>query len=383
MPVASPTRSPLTTTRLSRRDLLRPSSTRTGVAPVPTPLPGTWLRVHRSAMACRFEVTLASEDQRHVGRAHEALAEADRLETAWTLFRETSVLSDVNRRAADEPVAVDAELFALLDRCRTLHADVDGAFDITSTPLSRCWGFLARAGRLPAPEEIARARAAVGMEKVTLDAAAQTVAFTQPGVSLNLGAVGKGYAVGAIAAALRNAGVRHALVSAGASSIVALGGRAGGWAIDVCSRQVPGAPLARLRLRDAAMATSGAGEQFIEIEGRRYGHLIDPRTGWPASGVLSVTVVTSNGADADALATAFFIGGVDLARRHCERHPNTLALVTVDEASGEATQQPRGFSRGVSPRTTMIGSYAGAHVAVVAAPGDPEAEAPGLLREVL
>jgi thiamine biosynthesis lipoprotein len=340
MSVASPTRSD-TRQRLSRRDLLRPRSTGTGLSPVPP----SWIRVHRAAMACRFEVTLAGEDQRHVGRAHAALAEADRIEATWSVFRDSSTLSDLNRRAADEPVSVDAELFALLARGDVLHRALEGAFDISTTPLIRCWRSCTHEGRLPSVEEIARARAIVGMDQVTLDAETRTVRFARPGVSLNLGAIGKGYAVGAIAARLRRAGVRHALVSAGASSIVAVGGRGAGWTIDVCSRQAPGAPLARLRLRDGAMATSGAGEQFVEIDGRRYGHVIDPRTGWPASGLLSVTVITADAADADALATAFFVGGVDLARRYCERHPETLVLLSPDPAE-----------------TLVLGRYPGARI---------------------
>jgi thiamine biosynthesis lipoprotein len=331
MSVASPIRSQARQ-RLSRRDLLRSPARGTATTPVPVSVPGTWIRVHRAAMACRFEVTLAGEDQRHLGRAHEALGEADRIEAAWSVFRETSALSDLNRRAADEPVGVDAELFTLLARCAGLHRALEGAFDISTTPLIRCWRSCTREGRLPSVEEIAHARAAVGLEQVTLDAEARAVRFARPGVSLNLGAIGKGYAVGAIAAQLRGAGVRHALVSAGASSIVAVGGRGGGWTIDVRSRQAPDAPLARLRLRDGAMATSGAAEQFVEIDGRRYGHVIDPRTGWPASGLLSVTVITADAADADALATAFFVGGVDLARRYCERDPDTLVLLTPDPA---------------------------------------------------
>jgi thiamine biosynthesis lipoprotein len=297
-------------------------------------------------MACRFEVTLAGEDARHAGAAHAALAEAGRLEDTWTVFRETSLVSDLNRRAADGPVAVDAELFALLARCRDLHAEVEGAFDITSTPLSRCWGFLARDGRVPSAEEIAVARARVGMDAVELDAQRRTVRFRRPGLSLNLGAIGKGAAVDAIAAQLRRAHVRHALVSAGASSIVAVGGRGRGWAVDLCSRS-PQARIARVWLRNVSLSTSGAGEQFIEAGGRRYGHLIDPRTGQPADGLRSVTVITADGAAADALSTAFFIGGAELARRYCDAHPGVLALVTPE---------------GDQAHTELIGACVGAQI---------------------
>jgi thiamine biosynthesis lipoprotein len=313
-----------------------------------------WIRIFRRAMACRFEITLSGEDARHITVARDALDEADRLEAALTVFRESSDLMRLNRRAADGPVAVGRELFALLDRCRTLHTETDAAFDVTSTPLSRCWGFIAREGRVPAPEAIDAARALVGMSRhVSFDSENQTIAFTRSGVELNLGSIGKGYAVQSIGALLRANGVRHALVSAGASSIRAIGGRGLGWCIDLHSRQSladgsPRLPLARLLLRNGAIGTSGTGEQFIEVEGKRYGHLIDPRTGWPAtSGLLSVSVITRDAATADALATAFFVGGVELADRYCARHPETLALLTPDDRSR---------------RPLLFGRYSGAHL---------------------
>jgi thiamine biosynthesis lipoprotein len=152
-------------------------------------------------MACRFEITLAGEDARHVPAARDALREADRLEASLSVFRDTSDLTRINRHAPLGPVGVDPELFALLARCRELHADTGGAFDITSTPLSRCWGFLMRQGRLPSDADIAAARACVGMDAVHLsDVAAaesreRTVRFTRPSIELNLGSIGKGHAV--------------------------------------------------------------------------------------------------------------------------------------------------------------------------------------------
>jgi thiamine biosynthesis lipoprotein len=168
----------------------------------------------------------------------------------------------------------------------------------------------------------------------------RTVHFTRPSMELNLGSIGKGYAVQRMADYLSARGVRHALVSAGASSIVALGGRGWGWSIDLCARNAgspelgsQSAPLARLHLRNGALGTSGAGEQFVEIDGRRYGHVLDPRTGWPASGVRSASVVARDGATADALATAFLVGGPELAHAYCAVHQDTLALITVEGAS--------------------------------------------------
>jgi FAD:protein FMN transferase len=345
--------------RLRRRDLLTlgvrppgitppahdPSAAAAGTLAPAAPLReddgGHWIRIYRAAMACRFEITLAGEDARHVPAARDALREADRLEATLSVFRDTSDLTHINRHAADAPVEVDTELFALLTRCRELHAETGGAFDITSTPLSRCWGFLMRQGRLPSPADIDAARARVGMDLITLtESRERTVYFARPSIELNLGSIGKGYAVQCMADYLSARGVRHALVSAGASSIVALGGRGWGWSIDLCARDA-GSPesgvqrtrLARLHLRNGALGTSGAGEQFVEIDGRRYGHVLDPRTGWPASGVRSASVVARDGATADALATAFLVGGPALAREYCAAHPDTLAIITAEGAS--------------------------------------------------
>jgi thiamine biosynthesis lipoprotein len=314
---------------LARRSFL--SSFRTRSSETAEATADYWIRVHRRAMACRFEIALSGEDARHVPAAREALDDVDLVEAALTVFRGTSALVEVNRRAAHGPVAVNAELFDLLALCRELHAATEGAFDITATPLSRCWGFLKREGRLPSSDEIAAARADVGMAHVELDAERRTVRFARPGLELNLGAIGKGYALDRVAARLGARGVAHALVSAGGSSVRALGGRPGDWAVDVASPLAAGGRLGALRLRDAALGTSGAGYQHVEIEGRRYGHVLDPRTGWPAEGVLSVTVVADCAAYADALSTAFLVGGPDLAARYCAGHPATLAVMTLDD----------------------------------------------------
>lgn len=282
-------------------------------------------------MACRFEVLLSGEDRRHTAAAHAALAEADRLDAAWSIFRDTSAVSAINRDAARTPVTVADELFALLSRAADLWAETSGAFDVTSTPLSRCWGFLARAGRVPDAAAIDAARTVVGMDRVVLEPEARTVAFRVPGVEINLGAIGKGAAVDAVAARLARGGVRHALVSAAGSSVRAVGGREGGFVVDLTSPLVDRPRLARLRLRDGALGTSGAGIQQVLQDGRRYGHVIDPRTGWPASGVLSASVVAPDAATADAVSTAMLIGGPALADAWCATHPDTLVILTTDD----------------------------------------------------
>jgi FAD:protein FMN transferase len=300
-------------------------------------------------MACQFEITLDSADAGFVPAAQAALNQIDQIESHLTVFRQTSAIVDINRRAAKEAVSVDPALFDLLRRCQRLSRATGGAFDITSTALSRCWGFLRREGRVPSQDAIDAARRAVGMDHVELDAVDSTVRFRENGVELNLGAVGKGYALDRVAVTLRDAGTRHALMSAGRSSLLAIGGRGRGWSIDLIAIACDRA-LARVWLRDAALGTSGSGEQFVMADDRRYGHVLDPRTGWPAQGVLSATVVCVSAADADALSTAFLVGGPELAQRYCDEHADVLALITPDDSSG---------------RTFKIGSHRGAEVTEV------------------
>lgn len=314
---------------LSRRELL--SGGRRATAEE-----GHWVRVHRRAMACRFEVTLSDEDARHVEAARAALDEADRVEAVLTVFRDSSEVAAVNREAAAGPVVAGDMLFSLLERCRAIHAATGGAFDPTSGPLTRCWGFLVRQGRIPRAEEIADAMASVGFDKVRLDAAARSVGFAAPGVALNFGGIGKGLALDRMAAVLRARGVPRALVSAGGSSAIAIGG-GDGFVVDLTSLRARDR-LGRLYLGEAALGTSGAGEQYFEAEGRRYGHVIDPRTGWPCEGVLSASVVAPEATLADALSTAFLVGGPELAGRYCATHPDTLAILTLDAGPGQRLQ---------------------------------------------
>jgi thiamine biosynthesis lipoprotein len=336
----SSTAVPSSAAPLSRRDLLTASLTS-------TPCPADYLiRVHRPIMACRFEVVLPGERADEVPAARAALDCADRLEALMSVFRESSGLSTINRSAARGPVPVHPDLVDVLLIAQHLHRESGGAFDVTSTPLSRCWGFLRRSGRLPADDEIDAARASVGMTDVLIDRDSKTVTFARDGIEVNLGAIGKGFALDRMGDVLRHAGVGAALLSAGRSSVLAIDGYRKRWKVEVCST-VQHERLAIIHLSSGALGTSGSGEQFVECNGVRYGHVIDPRTGWPASGVLSATVVCAHAAVADALSTAFLIGGVELARHYCGEHPDVLAIVTPDE-------HPR--------RPVVIGSYSDAVV---------------------
>ena len=313
---------------LKRRDFLK-------VVPAsPATSEGYWLHVHRTAMACRFEVTLPMEEQAGVEAATTALEEVARLEQQLTIFRETSEVSFINRNAATRPVRIAASLFALLQTCQELQQETAGAFDITAGTLSQCWGFVRRQGRLPEAHEIENALSYVGGDKLKLESEAHTIQFKRSGMAINLGSIGKGYALDRVATKMRQR-AQNALLSAGSSSLRAIGagGRhQRGWVIGVRHPRHADKRLAILRLRDAAMATSGSEEQYFVCDGKRYGHIIDPRTGWPADAVAGVTVIAPSAAQADALATAFYVGGRALAESYCATHPNVLALLLERDA---------------------------------------------------
>lgn len=329
----------------NRRDFLKLAPSR------PAAPEGYWIHVNRAAMACRFEVTLPIWDQSGVLVARDALDEVDELEQQLTVFRESSEVSRINRNAASGSVQVEASLFALLLACQELYRRTEGGFDITSGPLSHCWGFVKRQGRIPECAEIEKARSFVGSDKLLLDQEFHTIRFARPGVEINLGSIGKGYALDRITNMIRDR-VQTALLSAGSSSISAVGtGDRGheGWIVGVRYPKFKNRRMAVLRIRDCAMSTSGSDEQFFEHNGKRYGHIIDPRSGLPAEGVTGVTVIAQSAAVADALATAFYVGGPELAERYCSNHPDTLVLMLES-----GSQHPVVFGGNNKCEVTMI-----------------------------
>ena len=325
--------------------------------------------VSRDAMACTFEIALnAGEYPGGTDAAVEALDLVDRLEDQLTVYRDTSEVSQLNRRAAGEPVVVEASLFDLLVQAKRLSQQTGGAIDVTSGPLTKLWGFYRRQGEMPTPAEINEALSRVGSQWLELDAAAQSVRFARAGMELNLGAIGKGYALDRAADHLVTQGVGDFLIHGGASSVLARGSRstaspqsqaqrpqsaddgpamldaelaAPGWRVALKHPLKPDQRLAEFSLVNQALGTSGSGTQFFHYQGKRYGHILDPRSGWPADQVLAATVVAPTAALADALSTAFYVGGLQLAEAYCRAHAEIAALlVTPGDRSGSIELHP-------------------------------------------
>ncbi|MFO0190384.1 MAG: FAD:protein FMN transferase [Planctomycetia bacterium] len=296
--------------------------------------------VGRDAMACRFEVVFnAGQVAAATELGIDALDLVDEIENRITVYRDTSELSRLNATAAAGWQPVAADLFTLLEHARALYAKTGGGFDCASGALTRAWGFLRRQGRTPAPEELARAREASGMRWVELDSEQRMIRFTRPGVELNLGAIGTGWALDRAIARLIAAGVPSVLVHGGQSSVRAVGvqgprlpGRRG-WKVGVRHPLRPAVRLATITLEDQALGTSGSGTQFFIDRGKRLGHILDPRTGLPAEGVLSATVLAPCAADADALSTALYVLGAAALPQIAPAGGPVAALLVVPGAS--------------------------------------------------
>jgi thiamine biosynthesis lipoprotein len=297
------------------------------------------VRAARRAMATTFEVLLPFGAPKALEATEAALDEIDRLEDQLTVYRDHSEVSRLNRLAPTEPVPVEENLFGLLDLAARITAETEGAFDITTGPLIKAWGFYRRSQRLPSGHERAEVLARVGMKHVVLDAGNRTVTYSRPGVEINLGSIGKGYALDRVAELLRRDwNLSSALLHGGHSSVYAMGSTPDttrGWGVGIRHPWDPERRLAVVRLCDQALGTSAATFQHLEYAGRKLGHILDPRIGWPAEGMASASVVAPTAAAADALATAFYILGLEKARAYCDAHPDIGALLLPD---GEAAQ---------------------------------------------
>jgi thiamine biosynthesis lipoprotein len=293
------------------------------------------------AMATEFELLVYGDRETYLQSVTEAVfAEISRLEAQLSFYAPGSDISDLNRRAAHGPVVVEPRLFHLLQRAQALSEATGGAFDPTVAPLMRCWGFVGASGSMPTAEAIEAARERVGMHHIHLDNAAFTVEFDREGVQLDLGAIGKGYSVECAVELLREFEIEAALLHGGASTVYALGWPpdAEAWTVAVQRPfdPMPGRYLTQFRLRDESLSVSAPHGKWFASEGRRYGHVIDPRTGYPAGNALLAALVTPSATDGDALSTALLTLGPDGLALLGRLLPGCRALVATAPRSDPA-----------------------------------------------
>ncbi|MBL8892565.1 MAG: FAD:protein FMN transferase [Planctomycetaceae bacterium] len=331
--------------------------------PLPTPLftglaaaewrpNGFYSHFAAAAMACEWEVFLNyGQYAEGAERAAQALENLEYWESLLSVFRVDSEISQVNRFACEQPVTVSETTFEVLSAAENLWHLTDGAFDVTSGSLSECWGFLRREGRMPSEHELAVALESVGMDKVILRSDDRSVRLLHPGTKINLGGIGKGWTLDRLAAILCVGGIYDFTFHGGQSSVLAMGsdGRyqtnptqpavdaRAGWPIGVSHPIYPDRKLGEIDLRNRALGTSGSARQFFHYRGKRLSHVLDPRTGRPAEGVWSATVVAPTAAQADALGTACFVLGLDGCQRLVEHCPDLGILLVVPDGMKHQT----------------------------------------------
>ena len=252
-------------------------------------------------MGCPCELRFDADSKEAFSRAIEpCLREIRRFETKYSRYLPDSVTSAINRAAGASAVPIDAETAAILDYAAVCHEQSDGLFDITSGVFRRVWH--PRRTTLPSQQELDACAAKVGWDKVRYSD--RRVYLPLPEMELDFGGVVKEYAADAAAVVARNAGIHHGLVNLG-GDIRIVGPQADGraWPIGIVHPLRTDAAIATLSLAEGAVTTSGGYERFVEIEGRRYSHLVDPRTGWPVDGLPSVSVVASQAIVAGSIAT--------------------------------------------------------------------------------
>jgi len=254
--------------------------------------------------------------------ADEAFEEVHRLDNLLSNYIPTSEVSRLNQTAANGPVKVPRELFMLLERCRDDNRRSNGTFDITVGPLMKVWGFYRDSGHLASRAAVQKAMQSVGWQNVVLDPGSLSIRFIRPGVNLDFGGVGKGYAVDQMVRVLRRQGVRSALVSAGSSSIYGIGvppDSPRGWRIQIRDPRNEEDTAGQVYLKNDSISTSGGYEKFFWADGRMYSHIMDPRTGFPSQGVLSVSVVAPATIDSEIWAKPYYILGRNWTLRHKQK----------------------------------------------------------------
>jgi thiamine biosynthesis lipoprotein len=316
-------------------------------------LAGGWLTLHCAAaaagwvgdamdlMGTRVSVELWADDEAR-GRelVAEVMEEYKRIDREMSTYKPDSEISFVNDHAAEKPIKIGAELFSMIDRSLQLSAASHGAFDITYDSVGYLYDF--RAHKRPTDEQIAEHLEAVDYRHVVLDRAAGTVRFTRSGVRINLGGIAKGYTVQHAADMLRAKGVEHALLNAGGDTRVIGDRRGQPWVVGIRHPRLENEVVTRLPVVDEAISTAGDYERFFEEDGKRYHHVINPHTGKPTEGVLTVTVIGPDGTMTDGLDTAIFVLGPEEGLELIKRYPDYEAIIV--DSSGKVS-----YSSGLAP----------------------------------
>ena len=282
------------------------------------------------AMGSEFTIDLYAPDQETAQQWMQiSFDEVDRIEALLSNYRPTSEFSRISREAGSHTVTTDPETYAFLSTAIDWSRRSNGAFDITVGPLMRAWGFFFNHGRIPSQAELDALRKQIGWQNVSLDPATRTVSFTNhANMELDPGGIGKGYAVDRIVALLQQQHVTAALISAGTSTIYAMGEPPGtpGWLVHIPDPAHDGKILTTVALVDTSLSTSGCTEKFFIKDGHRYCHIMDPNTMRPVENLLQTTIIAPSATDSDALSTATFVMGPEASASLLRSCPHSAGV---------------------------------------------------------
>lgn len=286
-------------------------------------------------MGSRFDITVTAEDSvRANGHINTAIAEIIRIEKLISSWNVTSLTSEINRNAGIKPVKVEAELFDLIDNAIRISKLTDGAFDISYASLDKIWKFDGSMTVMPTEEEIAASIATVGFQNIILNKEKSTVFLKLEGMKIGFGAIGKGYAADQAKALLIKKGVVSGIINA-SGDMNTWGKQSDGseWKVAIINPLNKNKVFAVLPIKNGAVVTSGNYEKYVNFNGKRYAHIMDPRTGYPSTGIISVTVFAPKAELADALATSVFIMGKEAGLDRINQLPKVECIIIEDNGN--------------------------------------------------
>ena len=299
----------------------------------------------RSLLGTLVEITVIDPDESKALRAKDqAFAEIRRIEDLMSYYRPNSEVSRINAAPAGQEVRVSPEVFGLLDHAQTISCLTQGAFDITFAPLWELWGKCAKERRLPSSVELAQAKSSVDYRKVCLMRKTQEVKLMLPGMRINLGGIAKGYAVARAGRVLQDQGLDNYLVNIGGDILARGEGREGkGWRIGIQHPRRSGDLIGMLWIKDGCSLTSGDYERYFQIDGKRYHHIIDARSGYPAPGCSAVTILAPRLSHDYLPSVAVFLLGPDRGLALLQDRPEMAGLIITSEGRVLTTSNLSGF----------------------------------------
>lgn len=286
-------------------------------------------------MGSRFDITVVADDtlqaNQFIGHAVSEIARIEKLISSWDPNSQTS---EINRNAGIKPVQVDRELFELIERAIGISRLTDGAFDISYASMDNIWKFDGSMTEMPTDEQIKAAVNKIGFDNIELDDKKLSVFLKQEGMKIGFGAIGKGYAADKAKSLLMSEGVVAGIVNA-SGDMNTWGKQPDGqdWKVAITNPIDHNKAFALLPVSNGAVVTSGNYEKYVSFAGKRYAHIIDPRTGYPSTGIMSVTVFAPKAELADALATAVFVMGVDVGINLVNQLPQVKCLIIDDKGN--------------------------------------------------